>query len=129
MQKRSIRIIANVGYCEHTSPLFKELGILKIEDIYHKEVAKLVYKYIHNELPATPKHMFTLKNSEIHNRQTRNCNDLHVKKCRTSFATRFISCKGPHIWNSLPISIKEAHFKSIQCFTSTLKTYMINTYN
>ena len=52
------------------------------------------------------KHIFAL-NSEVHQRNTRYCNDLHVKKCRKTSATHHISCKGPQIWNALPTHIKE----------------------
>ena len=36
MQKKAIRIIAGGKYNEHTNPLFKDLKILKLKDIYMK---------------------------------------------------------------------------------------------
>ena len=119
IQKRCVRIIAGVGYRHHTTRLFAELKIIKLEDIYCKEVAKFVYKYIHNELPDSLQHLFCL-NSQIYQRQTRQGNNLHVKKCLTTLA-KHISYKGPQIWNSLPSALKS--------FASAHTKIMINSYS
>ena len=51
LQKKAIRIISNNSYLTHTDPIFKRLGLLKINDIYILRVLKLYYKLKHNVLP------------------------------------------------------------------------------
>ena len=96
MQKRIIRIIAGAKYNEHTNPLFHELHILKLDDLYQAEVAKVVFKFKQNTLLTPLCNIFTL-NSNVYKRTTRQQNDLHTKKCRTKIATQHISSKGPII--------------------------------
>ena len=50
--KKSIRVVANRAYNSHTTPIFKELGILKINDLYQVQLYKLHYRNINNLLPA-----------------------------------------------------------------------------
>ena len=51
LQKKAIRVLANRPYTSHATPIFTELRILKITDLYHVQLYKLHYKHIHNLLP------------------------------------------------------------------------------
>ena len=51
LQKKTIRVLANRSYISHTTPIFKELRILKITDLCHVQLYKLPYKNINNLLP------------------------------------------------------------------------------
>ena len=50
--KKAIRVVANRAYNSHTTPIFKELGILKINNLYQVQLYKLHYRNINNLLPA-----------------------------------------------------------------------------
>ena len=52
MQKRIIRIITCSKYNVHTSPLFKSLRILTLDDMSGLNTLKFYYKYLDNELPT-----------------------------------------------------------------------------
>jgi hypothetical protein len=104
IQKRAVRIIAGNKYNEHTNPIFREFHILKLNDIYRVEVSKTAFKFKNKTLPQSIMDLF-ITNSEIHDRITRQNNDLHVKKCRTTIATQHISSSGPQLWNLLPSKI------------------------
>ena len=51
-KKKAIRVVANRAYNSHTTPIFKELGILKINDLYQVQLYKLHYRNINNLLSA-----------------------------------------------------------------------------
>ena len=51
IQKRVIRIITRSKYNAHTEPLFKTLGILKLEDNMKLNALKFYFKYTHEALP------------------------------------------------------------------------------
>ena len=51
IQKKAIRIIHNSKYNAHTSELFRESKITKIENIFEKESIIFIHKYKNNSLP------------------------------------------------------------------------------
>jgi hypothetical protein len=126
-KKRIIRIVTGAKYNEHTDLLFKNEGLLKLDDIYHVEISKIIFKYKQHNLPTPLMTMFTLK-SEMHVRKTRQHDDLYVKKCRTTLATQHISCKGPQIWNSLPTEIKTLTNVTLKQFATKVTQYIIHGY-
>ena len=52
LQKRAVRILALRPYLSHSTPLFKFLKILKLEDLYIIQLYKLYYKNVNNLLPS-----------------------------------------------------------------------------
>ena len=75
LQKKCIRIICKVGYLDHTEPLFNELNILKVEQIYSLNCAKFVYCST-NKIKYTEFHHRLSTNGSFHNYQTRSRNSL-----------------------------------------------------
>jgi hypothetical protein len=51
MQKKAIRVISNAKYNEHTLPLFKQLKLLKLQDIHKLHLGKCTKKFITNYHP------------------------------------------------------------------------------
>ena len=58
LQKKIIRIIANAEYCDHSSPLFKELKILKFDDILKMQLACLMFDFDQGNLPECFNYFF-----------------------------------------------------------------------
>ena len=52
LQKRVMRIITCSKYNAHHEPLFKELKLLKLEDIRKLQELKCYYKLVHRQLPS-----------------------------------------------------------------------------
>ena len=52
IQKKAIRIITHSNYLSHTEPLFKELNLLKIEDLFSLNILKFLYKLAQEVLPS-----------------------------------------------------------------------------
>ena len=52
LQKKAVRILAFKPYISHSTPIFKTLQILKIEDLYTIQLYKLYYKLRNNLLPS-----------------------------------------------------------------------------
>lgn len=51
LQKRALRNVAKVKYNAHTEPIFKNLNLLKCDDIFKLSCIKLYYKFHNNILP------------------------------------------------------------------------------
>ena len=115
MQKKVVRIIYNETYLAHTSKLFHDSAILKINDIFKFNVALFMFK--NRNLPLF--HNF-------HQHDTRNRNNLVPVFHRLSQTQRSLSFLGPATWNSLPQNLKE--IRSEHTFKRELKKYLILGY-
>ena len=78
LQKRAMRIIKSVPYKHHTAPIFEELSVLTISNVYMYSVIIMMYKYNCNNLPNLFNDFF-VRNSNIHLHGTR-----QQKKCAYS---------------------------------------------
>lgn len=52
LQKRAIRVLAFQPYISHTTPLFKQLKILQVHDLYKVQLYKLYFKANYDLLPS-----------------------------------------------------------------------------
>ena len=115
LQKKIIRIILFKSFGSPSSPLFHELNLLKLDDIYVYRVAIL---------------MFTEGSQDIYNRNhgynTRNRNSLRPEYHRLTSTQRSVSYSGPSIWNNLPNYITAS--SNIASFKILLKKHLISLY-
>ncbi len=72
-QKKAVRIVSNSSYNSTTSPIFKSLKILKIEDMINVELTKFGYLFTKSQLP-TPLMSLFKPNSNNHRYYTRGRN-------------------------------------------------------
>ena len=108
----------NSDIIAHTDPIFKQLGLLKLDEIYRIEVAKFMYEHDKHSLPESLTNLFTAVDS-IHNYSTRQSGHLRKFNARTNIAVQSILNKGPLIWNQLDDNIKMK--QTLQSFTSCLR--------
>ena len=52
LQKKAIRLTTNSNYCAHTTPLFIELGLLKVQDMFKLKLLKFYYKLSYDLVPS-----------------------------------------------------------------------------
>ena len=98
LQKKAVRIVAGVGFREHTGAIFKDLRIQKLSDIYKTQVLLLMFKAKQASLPPNLQHLFT-----INTNNTRQTNLNFVPKVRSNrLQNTRISFQGPFLWNNLP---------------------------
>ena len=70
LQKRLVGIIAGESGKFHSEPLFAELGILKIDDLYRHQLRVHAWKFWNNKLPENQTSMLC-KVSDVHGYGTR----------------------------------------------------------
>ena len=99
LQKRAVRIINNSNFDAHTDPIFKELSILKFNDIHLLQLGQFMYSYKSSSLPLKFSNKF-LQNSQFHNYNTRNSHALHLPYCRTNVKKISVFFQGPKFYNS-----------------------------
>ena len=74
LQKKFVRAITFADFNAHSKPIFKNLGILKFDDLYKSQLASLMWEYDHNTLPDSLSELF-IKRSAMHGFQLRNAAD------------------------------------------------------
>ena len=114
--KDNIKIPAN------TAPLFINLKILTLKNLYEYNIGFLMYKYHHGWLPGVLN--FFTKNSERYAYSTRQAECLEVPSFTTELGIRSFKFQAVRIWNNiykfLKVDIKIGTFKK------HLKMFLIN---
>jgi len=95
-------------YNAHTNPLFKKLGILKLDDLCALHDLKFCYKFGNDQLPAYFSSKMFFRFSHSHHRPiTRQSYLLPLPAVSHEFAKFSISYKFPKTFNNIDSSIKE----------------------
>ena len=69
-QNKAIRLISDADYIDHVEPLYKELNLLNLDEIFRSQYAALMYDQDHGTLPRCFDNYFK-QVKEIHSHQTR----------------------------------------------------------
>ena len=113
LQKKFVRIITfnrtvytYDGPPIHSIPLFKELKILTIFDLFKVEIIKFVYDSINNNNPNQFNDYFTYPINHYNTSRNR-LNKLNVPQVRTTtYGLKSIKYSGALIWNDIPLLIR-----------------------
>ena len=125
LQKKVVRMITfRDGLSEeprllaHSAPIFKELEVLTVYDIYNLQTAKFVHESINCNNPSQF-HQFYMYTPCNHNTyDVRNLN-LRIPMARTKhYGLNSIKNRGAHIWNDIPHNLRDMMLKT---FTIHLK--------
>ena len=126
LQKRAVRAISHQPFLAHSLPIFNDLKLLRIVDIFNLTLLSFVYESVNMVAPVCF-HNFFLLNSTLHCHNTRQstCGDLPLANIKTSqYGLKSIQYLGAQVWNELPIAIKTSPSKFT--FKKSLKFYILN---
>ena len=134
LQKKFVRMATyNDGYpvlhgpLQHSIPLFYQMKILTIFDIYRLQLGKLVFETINNSGPSVIK--FTLA-SHVHNHDTKYARKglFYNNYVRTTlYGLKGLQIEGSKLWSIIPDKIKGCPNKNN--FKMHLKKNLIEQYN
>ena len=127
---KTVRLLALHGPLQNfhfgAHEMFKNMSLLKTEDIYKLEMAKFMYRMYHKQLPNAFNNYFTRIDS-MHTYQLRSVKNkvFYTKTASTKQYKSWVSHAGVELWSKIDPSIKELSFKS---FSLQLKKDWINEY-
>ena len=124
-----MRAITLCGPIAHTSPLFLDLQILKLEDIYSLYISFFAYECVNNIAPIHFRDYFT-QISELHQYNTRSASrgDLFlVRKNTVQYGLRSICFNGVKSWNTIPSDIRNS--PSVSIFKKKLEKFLLDSYS
>ena len=123
-QKKIVRIISNADYLAHTNPLFKNLNLLKLEDLFTYHANLLMFKTI--VLDEYPDIKDRLLRVQINHRYDTRNGKLRLPFFRTQKSMLCLDYQLPKNWNLLPYALK-CHL-SFNSFKAACKRYLISQY-
>ena len=130
IQKKIIRTINCAKYNSHTEPLFKQMGVLKIEDIFTVNLLKFYFKYMNNELPCYFKYFQILNYIPSHGYGTRSGSQIRKYFTSTKSAENCIRFHIIEIINKTnPNILTKVHTHSYSGFINYSKKCFISSYN
>ena len=115
-QKRAVRLIVGARRYDHTDPIFDNLKILRLKQIYIYAVQTFLYKFYHKSLPQFFDDFYQCNNI-YHNHDTRNQKSFRTPLLKSFPASRSIRSSGVPIFN---------YFVNILTFNCSLITYKIH---
>ena len=142
LQKRVVRLMTYKdqfpvlpGPLYPSSPLFMELKLLKIKDIFILQISKFIHKCLNLNIISNFDNWFKL-NCVTNNYRTRSnfnlsnnssTNNIFIPFVRTTYyGLKSIKINGPKIWNNLPVDLRT--IKSLSKFKSLLKHHLLESY-
>ena len=126
LQKKVLRIITFSPFDAHSSPIFKQLQIIKLPDLVHLHTSNFMYDFHSNNLPLIFSDFFKPVSS-IHSYNTRlaSKSSLYLPHARTNYGIFNIRYNGAKIWNTIDIEVRNLPKKH---FIKKLKNNYLNTY-
>ena len=126
LQKRAVRTISHLPVYSRSTPIFMNLQLLRVTEIFEMKLLTFVYDSVNRISPSCFHNLFKM-NSSIHHHHTRQAyrGDLFQPQWNTiSFGRRSISQLGPKLWNRLPFSLRSS--SNGHTFKRKLKIHLLN---
>jgi hypothetical protein len=126
LQKRVIRILNKSAFDAHTSPIFKKLGLLKLNDICMLQLGQFMFHHKFSLLPERFDNMFFEKMIKFTLLIQETPPSIYVPSCRTNIRQFSVRFQGPKFLNSLPRDLVD--IVSPILFKKKLKQYLCSIY-
>ena len=127
LQKKAVRILAFKPYISHSTPIFKDLKILQLEDLYTMQLYKFYYKNTNNLLPSYFSSFTPFYNNHDHNLRN---NILRLPMTRQEY---FVQCTKYQLLKLIRETPQDDLNRCTQLniiqFSAYFKYSIINNYN
>ena len=122
LQKKSIRIISNSAYDSHTAPIFANLKILNLNNLYNLNLAISLHKIINKKTIGSD---LFLNISNLHNYNTRlsSTHNFYQHFIRTNSAQSTFTTNGIKFWRKIP---KEIKVLPLNIFKTRVKNFIFD---
>ena len=112
------RIVTGARKYEHITPMLKELHWLPVAKQLEVRDILMAFKCIKGLAPPSLCNKFSTR-SQVHTRNTRNKDKLHIPSFRSATGQRSFSYRAVQLWNDLPESL--ANIESFNVFKNAIK--------
>ena len=124
-----VSIMTNSRYNAHTEPLFKQLHLLKVKDIFDVQCMKLWYRFVNKKLSNYFRDMLDY-NHEVYDLGTRSHDRPHLYPTRESDAHNVLWHHIPELLNTFPkYLIDKIKTHGLYAISHHLKCHLIDLYS
>ena len=116
--KKTVRVMTFCGYYDHTSPLFNNLGLLKLNNI--RIYMSLLYVYKSLQKGSS---LFVRYHHNAHYTRANNLSLVQLPNVFSTHSRRGIRWTGVELWNVLPLGIRRA--PCYDAFKRQVKQYLL----
>ena len=120
LQKRAVRSISNKTMFTHTDPLFANLELLKLEDMFKLQSGIFMFKFMNNKLPSSFNGMFKPLSGA---NRTNSLTSEKIKKNCYEYFPKVLLIK---LWNHISLNIKLK--KSVNSFKRAMLCQIFSSY-
>ena len=127
LQKKAIRAIAFKSFTSPSTPIFSDLKILKLYDLFDFKLLTFVYESV-NKISPSFFHNFFETLTTVHHYNTRQAlkGDIFMTRENTlQYGLRCVRYAGAKSWNSIPDVIRQS--PSVSNFRRKLKFHIFST--
>ena len=121
IQNRAMRIILKCNGYTPIRLMLECLGFLTVRQYYMYQTLYFIFKINNNFLPMYLKHQLVVVH-EIHEYQTRNCQDFYIGRTNKGSTKKSLFFDGLKAFNDLPQELKSIRNK--HCFKAELKQHV-----
>ena len=128
LQKRVVRAISFVHFTAPSSPIFSDLKILKLHDLFQLKLLSFVYDLVNRTSPSCFHSFFDLVES-VHRYGTRQVTKKDIfltQKNTLQYGIRSVRFFGAKCWNDIPVDIKRS--PSANIFRQKLKAFLFQNH-
>ena len=127
LQKRAVRAISFEHYTASSTPIFSDLKILKLQDLFHLKLLSFVYECVNKISPSCFHSFFELVGSvhQYGTRQVIKSNIFLTQKNTLQYGLRSVRYCGAKCWNNIPVDIKQS--PSVSSFRQKIKAFLFET--
>ena len=126
IQNTAARLIHGSKKYDHITPILKSLHWLPVKARIDYKILLTTYKILNGFCPTYLTNQIHLSESRYHLRST-SSGLLRQPSYRTkNYGSRIFSFSSPHLWNSIPTTIRNAG--SVEIFKKHIKTHLFNLY-
>ena len=125
LQKKAIRAMHGLNFCDHTNLYFSSSSILKLKDLHYYYSCIYMFKTFNFGFDNS---LLSVINSHtnIHSHNTRNSSRLVLPRFTSSKCQNSFSYVGSKCWNNLPYTVTSSN--SLVTFKNRLKTLLTSSY-
>ena len=114
LQKRIVRTIEGCDYRDHTEPIFQEMKLLTLSDIYFLETAKSMHRIHYKENNINSSLFKTAASIHKHYTRYSDKDNYYIQPTNLSFGRKAINLTGPVIWAKIAHPSKNFPQKHLQ---------------
>ena len=126
MMNKLLKVLYNKDRYYRTNDLFRELNVLKLNDLSKLATLKLVHKFMHTHTDEMFENYFVYRQS-LHQLGIRNRYLLNVPRTNKNMAATSIKVRGAQLWNNIEQDLRQE--KDPLAFKRGLFHKYISSYN